>query len=124
MVVLGGVATIYAAGWLLIAWRATRVGEAECTVQLVPGYSWCTVAHRAPDGKEHTVPWQDCDKPTRWPKQPIGTRLHCFYYSSDPDVIFFTPREERWATPERLWLLAIALGVLAMGIVLRLGSQR
>jgi len=117
LAVVGGVATIYVAGWLGVAWRASRVGEAECVVERVPyrdGY--CSVSHSA-DGSRHELTWDHCDRPTRWSASlHPGDTAHCYYYRSFLGDIFFEPSTIVWITPARIALLSVAFGLLAFGL--------
>lgn len=102
LLLFGLIGMLYAGGWLFLSWRATRVGRAECEVVRVNS-DYCTVRHLV-DGKEHTLAWDDCFEPTRWPKPVpgpavVGARMSCYYYRSDPSSIFFEPRDERWLGP-------------------------
>ena len=116
LLVIGALGTFYALGWLFFSWRSSRIAETECTVVRVPGHTYCTVRHVI-DGKEHTLPWEACDRPTRWPSpNAVGTKLHCYYYRSFPADIFFEERRHRWFGPISLTLLVAALGVSALGL--------
>jgi hypothetical protein len=90
-------------------------------VQRIPGGPYCTIAHFTPDGREHTVPWERCEAPTRWTPAPVGSQLHCFYFVSAPSDIFFAPRTVAWATPARLALLAlgVVLGIIGVAVGVR-----
>ena len=117
IVVLGLLLAVYAGGWLLVSWRASRVGETVCTIQRVPDRALCAAAHHAPDGLEHTTPWDDCSRPTRWPVLPVGGTLPCSYYVSDPDQIFFETRPPvLWRTPGKLAFLALGIVLVASGV--------
>jgi hypothetical protein len=134
LTVVGALATIYAAGWLGAAWRASRIGEAECTVERVPWdksnaatfagkqfigenrNNYCTVSHTTA-GSRHTLMWDHCDSPTRWPAAlHPGDRAHCYYYRNFPDAIFFDPRKIVWITPARIVLLSVVLSLFAFGL--------
>jgi hypothetical protein len=124
LVVLGLVVTVYAAGWLLVAWRASRVGETTCTVERVPDIAYCKLVHHAEDGEEHLLPWDSCERPTRWPPTPVGGAMHCYYFRSFPDSIFFEPRRFVWLTPGRVAFLAAGLVLLALGLLVGMLGRR
>jgi hypothetical protein len=117
-IVAGVVGSLYAAGWLLFAWRASRVAETDCTVVFVKEAAACTLQHTAGEEK-HSLPYEDCGLPTRWPYKPIGSTLRCYYYLSSPDDIFLEPREHRWLTPVPVVALGLALACLGYGVVKR-----
>ncbi len=110
----GAILALYAASWLLFGYRASRIDETDCTVvRLSNGY--CTLGH-VEGGHDYTLPWDDCDKPTRWPNPDraparIGQILHCYYYRSWPDDIFFERREHHWLTPIPIAVLLLGTGL-------------
>jgi hypothetical protein len=113
LLALGALLICYGAVWLLLAFRASRVGETECTVVQLPN-GYCTV-HHVEHGTDYMLPWSDCSNP-RWSSfgpARIGEKLHCYYYSSSPDDIFFEKRETRTLFP-------IPIAVLGLGLVLRI----
>ena len=120
LVVLGLVVLAYAVWWLLISWRASRVGETECAVERVADRGMCHVVNHAEDGQEHSGVWDDCNRPTRWAPVPVGTRMHCFYYRSAPDVVFFEPRPlVLWCTPWGVGFVVLGSGLLAAAGLVR-----
>jgi hypothetical protein len=124
LVVLGLVVTAYAAGWLLVSWRASRIGETTCTVEPVPGIAYCKLVHHAEDGIEHSLPWDVCDRPTWWAPLDVGGTRHCYYFRSFPDAIFFEPRRYVWQTPGRVGFLASGLTLVAAGVLLAICARR
>jgi hypothetical protein len=120
--VIGVVGLLYAAAWLFIAWRASRVAETDCTVSYVKEAAACTLQHTT-GGAAHTLPYEDCGLPTRWPYQPIGSTLRCHYYLNAPSDIFLEPRDHRWLTPMPVLVLGLALACLAYGAVVRPGAK-
>ncbi len=123
VIVCGAIATLFIGGWLLFAWHAGRLVPTGCVVQSVAGGSYCTVAHVTADGEEHTMPWERCDAPTRWPRSDVGTKLPCWFYPSFPSDIVFAPRTIAWMTPVRGAALAVSLMILAAGIVMAVRAR-
>ena len=121
ILVIGLLGSLVFGGWLFFAWRASRLAATECTVQkafdtpLVGGVL-CTVSHRTEGGEEHTLPWEACNMPTRWPKVAPGTKLPCWYYQSSPGEMVFEPRSVVWQAPVRLSGLAFSGIVFLVGL--------
>jgi hypothetical protein len=114
LVLLGLVVTVYGAGWLLVAWRASRVGETECRIERIPESPHCKWVHGAEDGLEHAT---CCDtEPSLWAHTPVGGVRRCYYFRSSPDSIFFEPRHYVWLTPGRIGLLGVGLALVAAGL--------
>jgi hypothetical protein len=121
-VAAGIVLALYAAGWLVFAWRASRIGETECTVVQGKDVGGCSVQHTL-GGEPHLLPYEPCGLSERWPYQPPGSTLHCYFYRNDPDDIFVKPRKHRWLTPVPPVLLGVGLALLGYGVIVRVRAR-
>jgi hypothetical protein len=117
--IVGGlIIALYASCWLFLGWRASRTVETECTVVYVEEAAACTLQHIA-DGEAHTLPYENCRYPRRWPSEPIGSVLDCYYYQNAPSDIFLEPREHRWFTFAPAFALGLGLTLAGFGILRR-----
>lgn len=133
---VGLLVAIYAAIWLLFAYRGARVAADECTFVKRPWGTTvgdCAFEHRV-GGETYQTPWRFCTRDPSMNRMyakagfqaneevPSGARLPCFYYVNDPADIFLEARSHRWATP---WPLALAaagsIAALVAQIVLHRG---
>lgn len=111
------IALFYGVGWLALSRHATRVGEAECTIQRVPAREGkCTAAYRGEDGREHTSQWDDCEKPTRW-TVPVGASVHCWYYRTYPDNVRLEPLPVEPNPPVAFAFVGAGVILFLVGIV-------
>jgi hypothetical protein len=120
LLLLGAVGIFYGGGWLLFAFHASRIGEAESTVLRVTEGPYYTVTHLV-DGVEYMA------SPGRIPdslgRPPVGSRLHCYYYQNDPRNAFFDRRHHPWPQPIPLAVLAIGIAACAEGLRQHLRSR-
>jgi hypothetical protein len=129
VVVLGMIALVYGGGWLVVAWRASRLVETMCTFIRVPDHPpYCAVSHTG-TGELETANWQDCDKTYDWPHVegevvPVGARTRCFYYRSRPARIVFEPRVHPWLSPVPLAVALAGIAAIVAGLVLRRSHAR
>jgi hypothetical protein len=80
-----------------------------------------TITHRV-DGVDYTPSPKGI--PASLGPLPVGSRLHCYYYRSDPDNVFFAPRKHPWPAPIPLALLAVGVAVCSEGFRRRIRSRR
>jgi hypothetical protein len=112
---LGLLVALYAAVWLVLAYRAGRMVATECTVVQRPYDRGSCALEHVVDGEREQTPWDHCKRGV-WEGRPVGTRLRCFYYASEPSRVLLGPRHHAWATP-------VPVAILAGGLLLVLVAQ-
>jgi hypothetical protein len=117
---LGLFVALYAAMWLVLSQRASRVARAECTVVENSTYfdGYCSLAHDD-TGVRVVSPSESCRRLPR-----IGSRVPCFYYVSEPRQVLLEPRRHAWPTPAPIVILAAALLLAALGQVLMVRARQ
>lgn len=125
--VAGLVLVFYGAGWLLFAWRASRIEATECSVVRVPA-GLCTIQHTA-GAETFELPYRTCDGRTRWRDDrghvlDVGTTVPCYYYPSFPGDIVLERPAHRWARPLPIGATAAGAALVAIGLAGMLRRRR
>ncbi len=123
--VAGLVLVVYGAGWLLFAWRASRIEATACSVVRLPA-ALCTIRHTA-GAETFELPHRSCDG--RWRDDrghafDVGTTVPCFYYPSFPSDIVFERPTHRWARPLPIAATVAGAALVAFGLAGMLRRRR